>query len=282
MINYYIVLTQNIEEVQKDESKGDHVEVIMSGDKKGTQEVSSPLSNFDFPKPPPVTSTPLNSTEQPKSDENIDYDIPKPLYSNKMEIIHHTTEERTYKSSPHHFMVNNKETGLEDVYAKPISPKPSSKVPPPPPPRANPPKQKTLKFQTNEDSSNSIYDNPISYKLNGNTEEKETSNHNVSQSSYEEKTRGRNQNQDTLPVQNLDENVTSSSNENVKNKGKSITIRVEVNDEPLKTLSTPSNLLVSQPLVENNTKGEKLKTSSTKALVPPLLAENNYNGGMSG
>ena len=61
-------------------------------------------------------------------------------------------------------MISNKETGKEDVYAKPISPKPTLKVPPDPPPRTMSSKQKTLKFLNNENSSQSIYDNPISHQ----------------------------------------------------------------------------------------------------------------------
>ena len=133
---------------------------------------------------------------------------------------HTEQEERAMTMSPHHFMVNNKETGLEDVYARPITPKPVSKAPPPPPPRANPPKQKTLKFQTNEDSSNSIYDNPISYKSNGITEEKSSS-VNISRAfPSSNESRGRNQNQNSLSVQNIEKNVTPTSNENIKDNGK--------------------------------------------------------------
>ena len=63
-------------------------------------------------------------------------------------------------------MVNNKKTGNEDIYSKPISPKPSIKLPPAPPPRANlPPKQKTLKFlDTDNSSEQNNYDNPIPYR----------------------------------------------------------------------------------------------------------------------
>ena len=63
-------------------------------------------------------------------------------------------------------MINNKATGKEDVYTKPISPKPTLKVPPDPPPRTMSSKEKTLKFVTKEKSSQSIYDNPISYQTN--------------------------------------------------------------------------------------------------------------------
>lgn len=117
-------------------------------------------------------------------------------------------------------MVNNKETGLEDVYARPITPKQISKVPPPPPPRANPPKQKTLKFQTNEDSSNSIYDNPISYNSNGNTEEKSSLVNISSTVSSSNETRARNQSHIELAVQNKEKNIAQVSNENTKTNGK--------------------------------------------------------------
>ena len=60
-------------------------------------------------------------------------------------------------------MINNKETGNEDVYTKPTSPKSSLKVPPDPPPRTMSSKQKTLKFSNEERPSQNIYDNPISY-----------------------------------------------------------------------------------------------------------------------
>ena len=144
-------------------------------------------------------------------------------------MFHHTEkEEKTMNMSPHHFMVNNKETGLEDVYARPITPKAVSKVPPPPPPRANPPKQKTLKFQTNEDSSNSIYDNPISYKSNGITEEKSSS-VNISRAfPSANESRGRNQNHNSLSVQNIEKNVAPTSNENIKDNGK-MTFTVHLN-----------------------------------------------------
>ena len=78
----------------------------------------------------------------------------------------HQHKKEENNAFPEHFMVNNKDTGNEDVYAKPISPKPSIKIPPAPPPRAIPPKQRTLKFSNEENSSESIYDNPNSYKTN--------------------------------------------------------------------------------------------------------------------
>ena len=55
-----------------------------SGDKKGPQEVSSPLINFNFPRPPPVTSTPNTSAPEQPPGENPDYDIPRPLHSTNM------------------------------------------------------------------------------------------------------------------------------------------------------------------------------------------------------
>jgi hypothetical protein len=76
------------------------------------------------------------------------------------------TKEDECNVSPEHFMISNTATGKEDVYTKPISPKPTLKVPPDPPPRTMSSKEKTLKFANKEKSSESIYDNPISYQTN--------------------------------------------------------------------------------------------------------------------
>ena len=135
--------------------------------------------------------------------------------------MHRKEVEITVNASPQHFMVNNKETGLEDVYAKPISPKQvTSKIPPPPPPRANPPKQKTLKFQTSEDSSNSIYDNPISYKSNDKHVDNHSSAHLLIKPRDFDEVQGINRNQNGSLIQNSDKNVTTGSNEKNKDKGK--------------------------------------------------------------
>ena len=58
--------------------------MISSGDKKEPQDISSPLFNFNFPRPPPVTSTPITSVPEQPPGENSDYDIPRPLHSTNM------------------------------------------------------------------------------------------------------------------------------------------------------------------------------------------------------
>ena len=73
---------------------------------------------------------------------------------------------------PEHFAVNNTETGNQDIYAKPMSPKSSGTGPPPPPPRAVPPKQKISKSSNTELLSQNIYDNPTSCKSNKNDNER--------------------------------------------------------------------------------------------------------------
>ena len=56
------------------------------GDEEKAKEISSPLFNFNFPKPPPpLTSTPIiSSTAEPISIRDLDYDIPRSLHKSNL------------------------------------------------------------------------------------------------------------------------------------------------------------------------------------------------------
>ena len=54
------------------------------GDEEKGKDISSPLFNFNFPKPPPLASTPKVSAIEPIATRTSDYDIPRSLHNPKL------------------------------------------------------------------------------------------------------------------------------------------------------------------------------------------------------